>query len=329
MGSGLYTVIFSSPVSRPLRPEVPGAVWHITSRGNERQDVFLDDEDRERFLSLLGKVAGDFDWRVHAYVLMGNHYHLMLETPEPTLSRGMRQLNGIYTQAFNGRHDRVGHLYQGRFKAILVEREAHLLELIRYVVLNPVRAGFVRSPREWKWSSFAATAALAPAPPWLDSEWTLEQFGAPRSKAIGRYREFVGAEAGGAYRPWESLDGQIYLGGKRFRQDVEESIPSRIRRGVPRTQLKPGRPTANEIAAAIEDVIGPFSATRGGRSKERRLFASLLKSEGLLTYTAMSEHLGIGPWAASRLARDGEALRRGSAEMAKQVAEVCRRLRDG
>ena len=218
----------------------------MTSRGIERQDVFQDDEERERFLALLGKVDGDLDWRVDAYVLMGNHYHLMLETPEPTLSRGMRQLNGVYTQAFNRRHERVGHLYQGRFTAILVEREAHLLELIRYVVLNPVRAGFVRSPREWKWSSFRAIAGLAPAPPWLESEWTLEQFGAPRSKAVERYREFVGVEAGGACRPWDSLNGQIYLGGTQFRLGVEESIPPKIRRGVPRSQQRPARPTSKE-----------------------------------------------------------------------------------
>jgi len=102
-----------------------------------------EDEDRERLLALLGKVAADFNWRCYAFVLMGNHYHLMAETPEATLSRGMRQLNGVYTLGFNRRHGRVGHLFQGRFKAILVERESHLLELIPYVALNPVRAGLV------------------------------------------------------------------------------------------------------------------------------------------------------------------------------------------
>jgi REP element-mobilizing transposase RayT len=111
----------------------------VTSRGNERREIFRDDEDRERFLTIVGRVVRTFRWRVHAYVLMGNHYHLLVETPEPTLSRGMRHLNGVYTQGFNRRHGRVGHLLQGRFKAILVEKESHLLELARYVVLNPVR----------------------------------------------------------------------------------------------------------------------------------------------------------------------------------------------
>jgi putative transposase len=109
-------------VSRPLRLEYPGAVWHVTSRGNERRDVFRDDEDRGRFLAVLAWTVGLFRWRLHAYVLMGNHYHLLLETPEPTLSRGMRQLNGVYTRAFNRRHRRSGHLFQGRFKAIVVEK---------------------------------------------------------------------------------------------------------------------------------------------------------------------------------------------------------------
>ena len=151
-------------MSRPLRPEVPGAIWHITSRGNERHSIFVDEEDRERFLALLGKVAADFNWRCYAFVLMGNHYHLMVETPEATLSRGMRQLNGVYTLGFNRRHGRVGHLFQGRFKAILVERESHLLELIRYVALNPVRAGLVAAPQEWKWNSYRATAGFEPGP---------------------------------------------------------------------------------------------------------------------------------------------------------------------
>ena len=128
-------------MARPLRLDHAGAVWHLTSRGNERREIFREDEDRERFLRILAGVVKRFRWRVHAYVLMGNHYHLLVDTPEPTLSRGMKHLNGVYTQNFNRRHRRVGHLLQGRFKAILVERESHLLELTRYVVLNPVRPG--------------------------------------------------------------------------------------------------------------------------------------------------------------------------------------------
>ena len=316
-------------MSRPLRPEVPGAIWHITSRGNERRSVFLEDEDCEQFLALLGKVAEDFNWRVYTFVLMGNHYHLMLETPEPTLSRGMRQLNGVYTLGFNRRHGRVGHLFQGRFKAILVERESHLLELIRYVALNPVRAGLARSPQEWKWSGYRATAGFAPGPAWLESKWTLGQFGAAGRSAVRRYREFVDAEAAKRYRPWDNLDGQIYMGSKRFRAEMEETVRPLERRGVPRVQMRPARPTAKEIAEAVGKVFGPFEPTKGGRSKARQLYASLLQSEGLLTYVAMAEHLGVKAWAASRLARGGEALQREDRDGARKAEAVRARLRSG
>ena len=148
-------------MARPLRIEFPGALYHVTSRGNARQDIALDDEDRAAFLAVLAEARERFAWLVHAYCLMGNHYHLMVETPEANLSRGMRQLIGVYTQRFNRRHGRVGHLFQGRYKAILVERESYLLELCRYVVLNPVRAGLVARVEDWRWSSYAETAGRA------------------------------------------------------------------------------------------------------------------------------------------------------------------------
>lgn len=135
-------------MARPLRLEFPGAVYHVTSRGNSKQDIFLDAKDRKLFLEVLSSVVARFKWLCHAYCLLGNHYHLIVETLEGNLSRGMRQLNGVYTQVFNRRHKKVGHLFQGRYKAILVEKETHLLALCRNVVLNPVRAGWVKRPGE-------------------------------------------------------------------------------------------------------------------------------------------------------------------------------------
>ena len=147
-------------MARPLRVEFPGALYHLTARGNARGAIFLDDEDRQGFLSVLGSVIDRFGWICHAYCLMGNHYHLMVETPSANLSKGARQLNGVYTQRFNRRHRRVGHLLQGRYKAILVERDSYLLELCRYIVLNPVRAGTVRRAGDYRWSSYRATAGV-------------------------------------------------------------------------------------------------------------------------------------------------------------------------
>ena len=140
-------------MARPLRLELAGGLYHVTSRGNSRQDIYIDDEDRLCWLDLLGDTCTSFNWVCHAYCLMTNHYHIVLETVEGNLSQGMRQLNGVYTQRFNRRHRRVGHVFQGRYKAILVDKDSYLLELSRYVVLNPVRAAMVNDVGDWEWSS--------------------------------------------------------------------------------------------------------------------------------------------------------------------------------
>lgn len=210
-------------MARPLMVEYPGAVYHITGRGNERQSVFLDDADRIAFLKLVHQVCERFNWLCHAYCLMSNHYHLLVETIDPTLSRGMRQLNGVYTQGFNRHHGRAGHLFQGRFKAILVEKDTYLLELCRYVALNPVRAHMVQSAKDWEWSSYCATAGMGEALPLLMIDWILSQFDEHRLAAQKAYRDFVAAGRGAL--PWEELRGQIYLGTEAF----VESLPSHQR----------------------------------------------------------------------------------------------------
>lgn len=178
-------------MARPLRLEFAGAVYHVTSRGDRREDIYLDDDDRREWLAVLGLVCDRFNWTVHAYCQMTNHYHLLIETVDGNLSAGMRQLNGLYTQRFNRRHGIVGHLFQGRYKAILVQKESHLLELSRYVVLNPVRARMAAHPEEWPWSSFSACLHDQLTPPWLDIDWLLGQFGTQRTPARLAYQSFV------------------------------------------------------------------------------------------------------------------------------------------
>ena len=178
-------------MSRPLRLEFPGALYHVTARGNRLAPIFHDAVDRRAWMGMLRDTCARFNFTVHAYCQMTNHYHLLLETTDGNLSRGMRHLNGDYAQYVNRRHTLVGHLFQGRYKAILVQREAHLLELARYLVLNPVRAGMVVSPTEWDWSSYHWTAADAVPPPWLCTDWLLGQFAETRSDAVKRYAEFV------------------------------------------------------------------------------------------------------------------------------------------
>lgn len=206
-------------MSRPLRLEFAGALYHVTSRGNEKKPVYLDDADYELFLALMTEVCQRFNWVIHAYCLMTNHYHLVAETPDSNLSRGMRHLNGVYTQRFNSKHKRVGHLFQGRYKAILVDKDSYLLELSRYVVLNPVRAHMVDKPEDWRWSSYSATIGIQKGFEGLATDAMLLQFGKQRNRAIERFREFVSQGAG--QEIWRDLKHQIYLGDNKF---VEEQM---------------------------------------------------------------------------------------------------------
>ena len=201
-------------MARPLRLEFEGALYHITSRGNARESIFLDNGDRARFLEILGDVVDRFGWICHAYCLMTNHYHLLIETPDADLSRGMHLLNGVYTQWFNHRYDRVGHLFQGRFKAILVEKDTHLLELVRYVVLNPIRAKTVRNVRDWPWSSYRATAGQTEAPGFLTIGWVLSQFDPDPERAVRAYLRFV--QQGRGVHVWDELRAGSLLGTDGF-----------------------------------------------------------------------------------------------------------------
>jgi putative transposase len=178
-------------VPRPLRLRPAGGIFHITARGNRRQAIFLADADRERFLRLLENVVARFAWICHAYCLMDNHVHLLVETPQGNLSDGMQQLLGQYAQAFNRRHDVDGHLFQGRFDSKLVQSNWHLLELARYIVLNPVRAGMRVAAGDWPWSSYRAAAGEIRAPRFLTLDWLLGQFGRDLETARASYARFV------------------------------------------------------------------------------------------------------------------------------------------
>ena len=176
---------------RPPRVDAPGAIHHLTSRGVRRERIFVDDTDREHFLRLVARAVARCEWICHAYCLMTNHYHLLVETPRPTLSVGMQSLNSRYAEWFNFVHALEGHVFERRFRNVLVESDWHLLELARYVVLNPVRAGLCAHPSEWRWSSYRATAGLAPAPDFLTTSWLLGQFGRDDARARAGYRAFV------------------------------------------------------------------------------------------------------------------------------------------
>ena len=214
-------ILFS--MARPLRLELSSGVYHVTSRGDGREDIYLSDADRKVWLEVFGQVCERFNWICHAWCQMTNHYHILIETPEANLSQGMRQLNGVYTQRFNRAHARVGHVFQGRYKAILVERDSYLLELARYVVLNPLRAEMVKRLEDWKWSGYLATCGQVASPKWLQTDWILAQFGQHRSSAIEKYVTFVHE---GARLPsvWTQLQGQVFLGSEAFVRKMQAQI---------------------------------------------------------------------------------------------------------
>jgi putative transposase len=263
---------------RPLRLEYEGAVYHVTSRGNERAAIFRDDRDRARFLEILGSVVSSARWALHAYCLMGNHYHLLVETPLGNLSRGMQRLNGRYTQWFNFRHDRAGHLLQGRFKAILVEKESHLLELCRYVVLNPVRARMVASAGQWPWSNYRMTLGKTRSPEWLEVDWTLSQFSSRPTAAREIYRRFV-AQGQGLRSPMKDVWGQIYLGGEVFRQEMDVRLKGqKLDSEIPVIQRRPWVTDLGAIKTAVAREFGrrpeELSRRRGGDDKMAAIYLS-------------------------------------------------------
>ena len=177
-------------MARPLRDDFAGAVQHVFARGNRRQPIFFDETDFRLYLALLGGIVVAKKWRVLAYCLMPNHVHLLLETPEPTLARGMQDLHGLYARLFNDRHGFVGHLFQGRYGSKLVRDDSQLVTVLRYVGLNPIGAGLAASPADWPWNSFGDVIA-GDAPGWLDVDRLFEYLEAWTNDPLRRYRELV------------------------------------------------------------------------------------------------------------------------------------------
>ncbi|MEN8129379.1 MAG: transposase [Pseudomonadota bacterium] len=224
---------------RPLRIEYAGALYHITSRGDKKSDIYQDDYDRESFLETLGEVCQRCNWILHAYCLMDNHYHLLVETPETSLSNGMRQLNGVYTQRFNRYHNQVGHVFQGRYKAVIVQKEPYLLELARYIILNPVRARMVRTANNWRWSSYRATIGNDPPQARLNTDWLLSCFAKRKLTAIERYKRFI-AEGKNQPSPWEQLQNQVFLGSEKFVDEARKHLPAdKDLSEIPKSQKRP------------------------------------------------------------------------------------------
>lgn len=278
-------------MARPLRVEFEGALYHITSRGNAGQDLFVDDKDRLRFLDVLSEVVNRFGWICHAYCLMSNHYHLLVETPRANLSRGMRHLNGVYTQAGNRRHKRTGHILQGRFRSVLIEKDNHLLQVARYVVLNPVRAKMVKHARQWRWSSYRATAGEIASPDFLTSEWLMAQFHDDQSRAYLAYRRFVAEGIGVPI--WDGLSGGFILGSEVFCERMKPLLRDAVRsKEIPRVERMLAKPTLQQLFNGPED---------DKRLRNERIHEAMRRHD--YTLRQLQDYLGLHYASISRIAR--------------------------
>ncbi|WAC74775.1 transposase [Roseateles sp. SL47] len=282
-------------MARPLRIEFPGAVYHVATRGESA--VFVDDEDRHLLLELLDQAVKRFDAQVLAYGLGTQHYELLMFTRQANLSRLMRHLNGVYTQAYNRRHNRTGHVFQGRFKAVLVDREHLLLDACRYVELVGVRDGLVDDPAQWSWSSFPAHSGMVASPPWLEVEglWShvlgrLPQTASDRRRAAQRYYGLVEAEP--ALDIWGQLRHQIFLGDAAF-----------VQRTVSLSERAPRSPRPRGLREWM----------RNSTSREEALYRA--HTEGGQSMTALARELGLSVSRVSRLIAGHE---RGHREMSRR-----------
>ena len=273
-------------MARPLRLQYPGALFHVIARGNAKQCIFVDDRDRNLFLDLLGEAVRRFGWIAFAYALMPNHFHLLIQLTSETLSRGMQWLNGNYAIAFNQRHVRVGHVLQGRFKSPLVQKESYLLQLIRYILLNPVRANIVTCPEDDRWTSLRATLGLAPAPNWLAVDDVLLHFGPDRDLARAAFRDFVNAAIGVDSRMWHALVQRCYIGSDSWMEEVGDRIALKPRSSeYPLEQRVVAAPSMTDVIVAVAQTCGvePVRVRCGLEKVPRMIAAWIAWNECLLT----------------------------------------------
>ena len=306
-------------MARPLRIDFPGGVYHVTARGYERRPVVRDDEDPVHWVRILDRVALRFGWRIFAWALMRNHWHVFLSTPEPNLSRGMHDLNSGYATVFNRRHRRSGALLQGRFKAILVQEDGYAWTLSRYVHLNPVRAGAVQRPEQYQWSSYRDYLSPKGAPRWLDWETVLGEIGTNVEQSRREYIRFVEAGLGRnpIDSPLASVVGGVLLGDQKWVDRMKARFvgqPPEL--DVPARRLLAVRPTLTEVVDAVCAAFGvekaDLSATRR-RGNDARMAAVYLAREcAALPVTQLAHHFGeVSASAISKLVRQAVTRRHG------------------
>jgi putative transposase len=285
-------------MSRPVRIEFPGATYHITSKGSKGQTIFHDREDRAVFLNILDNVVSRFSWLVHSYVLMDEHFHLVVEVLEANLSKGMRQLNGVYTQHYNRRHHEDGPIFHGRFKSVLFEKNTYLLPVCRHVVLNPVRLGTPSQLNRYRWSSFRATTGTTKTPSFLHTSDLLAEFSKQDKVSRQKFREYV-EDGIGCNSPLQERSNQVLLGSAKF---VREMQP--VLQGVKIVKRGPKQARRRRSLSALFRTVDTKA-----RSERNELIRRAYLEYG---YTLMDigEHLGLHYTTVSKIVNAGIANRK-------------------
>jgi len=261
-------------MARPLRIEFPGAFYHVMNRGNTGTNIFRSERDREKFLEYVGKAVKRYEIKVHTYCLMSTHYHFLIETPHPNLSQAIKWINVSYSMYFNRKRRRVGHLFQGRFKAVLVDADEYLKHLSRYIHLNPVRARMVEHCKDYAWSSYRALSGYVESPQWLETDWLWSLFGEDRGAATKRYRDFIeSVENEDIENPSDEVVGGVVLGGADFVNWVKKTFLNKDSNSKEIPQLKSlkPRPTPDELTQAVSDEFACGREMLLRKGKKRNL----------------------------------------------------------
>ena len=284
-------------MTRPLRIEFPGAFYHVTSRGNKRQNIFENHEDRNTFINVFAKVIKTYGWRCFAFCLMDNHYHILIQTPNGDLSSGMRDLNGIYTQLYNQKHQTTGHILEGRYKAFVIEQGDYFLEVLRYTVLNPIRANVVKRPDDWPWSSYSATAYGRKMYPFIDQKFVLQLFSRADGLARERYRKFVQDGIDKKSPFLEARHGTL-LGSDQFVMEIwDQYSESEEESEIKLNDRRIARPTLKQI---FDEVM---------TKEDRNIAIELARMRCAYSITAIAEHIGLRRSTVSDILRQRKTVR--------------------
>ncbi len=298
-------------MARPLRVEIEGGFYHVFSRGIRKDPIFLNDRDREVFLEKLGDELKKYGIKCHAYVLMKNHYHLLLETPQGGLQRAMHGINGSYANWFKKKHELVGPLFQGRYKAILIEADAYLAVVSAYIHLNPVRKGYLEKPEEYRWSSLKYYIKEKGKPGWLDTGFTLSMFG-EGGMARKRYLKYVYEQIGKREDPFREVKLGFVLGSDEYAEMVRDRIKKEkqdLRNVIERGGVEKGL-TLNEVIRVVIGEYGVekeavFEKKRGNEARKACIY--FLKKLTPLTLREIGEIFDMDYAAVSQMVRRFES----------------------